>query len=209
MSRTGEVLGQARRSTIRQAVIGRFVAAMLWLASAVLVAMMVGIPLWGYMVYMLGFGWIVASLVWWGRYPSAYVEGFRDGQEAEHYFDDTSVANPLTGKPYGPGPLWAGSEPMDYPDPRCVCGALWLSDGTETGQCGRYVMGREELGEQATYLDINEHDVPLCGQIAPPDPYLRGRPAVVCTEPRETHIPGVHRGHTSVGDPYEWRERVT
>lgn len=47
-----------------------------------------------------------------------------------HGFDDNSVLNPVTGKPYGPGPLWAGTEPMDYPDPLCVCGAFWLE-----GQC--------------------------------------------------------------------------
>lgn len=49
-------------------------------------------------------------------------------EEEEHYFDDDSVMNPVTGKPYGPGPLWAGSEPMDYPDPRCICGELWSID---------------------------------------------------------------------------------
>lgn len=48
-----------------------------------------------------------------------------------HVFDDTSVLNPVTGQPYGPGPLWAGAEPMDYPDPRCVCGELWGHDGCE------------------------------------------------------------------------------
>lgn len=47
---------------------------------------------------------------------------------SEHYFDETSVINPVTGKPYGPGPLWAGTEPMDYPDPLCVCGELWSED---------------------------------------------------------------------------------
>lgn len=47
-----------------------------------------------------------------------------------HEFDPDSVLNPATGKPYGPGPLWAGTEPMDYPDPMCVCGAPWLD-----GQC--------------------------------------------------------------------------
>jgi len=60
----------------------------------------------------------------------AYRNGWRDGIESEHYFDDASVLNPVTGKPYGPGPLWAGTEPMDYPDPRCVCGALWLDECT-------------------------------------------------------------------------------
>lgn len=57
--------------------------------------------------------------------------------EAEHVFDETSVVNPATGKPYGPGPLWAGTEPMDYPDPHCVCGAPWQQDDTAAGHCGR------------------------------------------------------------------------
>jgi hypothetical protein len=48
----------------------------------------------------------------------------------EHHFDEGSVLNPVTGQPYGPGPLWAGTEPMDYPDPRCVCGELWGEDNT-------------------------------------------------------------------------------
>lgn len=52
----------------------------------------------------------------WGRFT------------AEHAFDKGSVVNPATGKPYGPGPLWAGTEPMDYPDPLCICGALWGED---------------------------------------------------------------------------------
>lgn len=43
----------------------------------------------------------------------------------EHGFDEESILNPVTGKPYGPGPLWAGAEPMDYPDPLCLCGAHW------------------------------------------------------------------------------------
>lgn len=46
----------------------------------------------------------------------------------QHTYDESSVLNPVTGKPYGPGPLWAGTEPMDYPDPRCVCGELWGHD---------------------------------------------------------------------------------
>ncbi len=48
--------------------------------------------------------------------------------ELEHAFDESSVLNPVTGEPYGPGPLWAGTEPMDYPDPMCVCGVLWDSE---------------------------------------------------------------------------------
>ena len=57
--------------------------------------------------------------------------------EAGHVFDETSVLNPATGNPYGPGPLWAGTEPMDYPDALCVCGAPWQNDGTPAGHCGR------------------------------------------------------------------------
>lgn len=40
-----------------------------------------------------------------------------------HYFDDSSVINPITGKPYEPytGP----GDPVEPPDPRCICGALW------------------------------------------------------------------------------------
>jgi hypothetical protein len=47
-------------------------------------------------------------------------------RSSDHRFDEESVLNPVTGKPYGPGPLWAGTEPMDYPDPHCVCGAPWV-----------------------------------------------------------------------------------
>lgn len=68
--------------------------------------------------------------------------------EAEHVFDETSVVNPATGKPYGPGPLWAGTEPMDYPDPHCVCTAPWIEDGTPKGHCGR----REYAEEQAQLM---------------------------------------------------------
>ena len=196
----------ARRRLVRRAVVGWFVAGSLWSAAGIMVTATVGMPLWGYVVMMSGLGWIIASLGWGGRYPSAYMEGFRAGQEAEHYFDDTSVTNPVTGKPYGPGPLWAGTEPMDYPDPRCVCGALWLSDGTATGQCGRFVMGREELGDQGAYVDLADHGVELCGHIAPPDPYGLPDERVVCIEARETHMPGIHRGVTANGTPYEWRE---
>lgn len=46
----------------------------------------------------------------------------------EHGFDEDSILNPVTGKPYGPGPLWCGTEPMDYPDPRCLCGEPWSDD---------------------------------------------------------------------------------
>lgn len=45
-----------------------------------------------------------------------------------HQFDPDSVTNPVTGRPYGPGPLWCGTEPMDYPDPLCVCGGPWVDD---------------------------------------------------------------------------------
>jgi hypothetical protein len=75
-----------------------------------------------------------AAGVAWAE-PIIYRAGWSDGIESEHYFDDASVLNPATGKPYGPGPLWAGTEPMDYPDPRCVCGALWLEDA-----CGRHLL---------------------------------------------------------------------
>lgn len=53
-----------------------------------------------------------------------------------HWFDEQSILNPVTGRPYGPGPLWAGTEPMDYPDPRCVCGELWFDDdgGCQSGK---------------------------------------------------------------------------
>lgn len=65
------------------------------------------------------------------------IEKLEEEIEADHVFDETSVLNPVTGKPYGPGPLWAGTEPMDYPDPLCTCGAPWQEDGTEKGHCGR------------------------------------------------------------------------
>lgn len=156
---------------------------------------------------LIGYGFYQAGR--WGSFKRTYKIGYGLGQEAEHYFDDSSVTNPLTGKPYGPGPLWAGSEPMDYPDPRCVCGALWLSDGSTAGQCGRFVLGREELGEYSAYMDLTYDGVPLCGQVSPPDPYGLQAERVVCTEARETHMPGIHRGRTARGVPYEWREHVT
>lgn len=61
--------------------------------------------------------------------------------EGWHVFDEASVLDPTTGRPYGPGPLWAGTEPMDYPDPRCVCGAIWQENGTQAGCCGRREAG--------------------------------------------------------------------
>lgn len=69
-----------------------------------------------------------------------------DLQAAAHTFDDTSVVNPVTGQPYGPGPLWAGTEPMDYPDPRCHCGAAWDWDnGGCTDVAARYERARPVL----------------------------------------------------------------
>ena len=67
--------------------------------------------------------------------------GFELVDEPEHAFDEGSVLNPVTGKPYGPGPLWAGAEPMDYPDPRCVCGELW----GENNRCSDDLAARPEL----------------------------------------------------------------
>lgn len=66
----------------------------------------------------------------------------------EHGFDETSVLNPVTGKPYGPGPLWAGSEPMDYPDPLCICGAFW---------------DESEGGCQALAQHVVEHAIEMSG----------------------------------------------
>lgn len=62
-----------------------------------------------------------------------------------HVFDDTSVLNQATGRPYGPGPLWAGTEPMDYPDPLCECGGPWVE-----GRCamrGTLAGAQWELGQ--------------------------------------------------------------
>ena len=64
-----------------------------------------------------------------------------------HVFDETSVLNPATGKPYGPGPLWAGTEPMDYPDPYCVCTALWDTETNRCSQQGTLAGDWWELGE--------------------------------------------------------------
>lgn len=68
-----------------------------------------------------------------------------------HQFDAASVVNPVTGLPYGPGPLWAGSEPMDYPDPLCVCGGYWVDDqctlrGTFYGASFEFSQACRELG---------------------------------------------------------------
>lgn len=60
--------------------------------------------------------------------PSRGLVEIEPPHEPAHAFDESSVLNPATGKPYGPGPLWAGPEPMDYPDPLCVCGAPWDSE---------------------------------------------------------------------------------
>ena len=44
-----------------------------------------------------------------------------------HEFDEDSVLDPVTGKPY---PLRWGED--NWPDPLCCCGALWLEDGCES-----------------------------------------------------------------------------
>lgn len=50
---------------------------------------------------------------------------YDDVDWARHEFDNAAMIEPGTGRPW---PLWAGSEPVDAPDPQCVCGALWDCD---------------------------------------------------------------------------------
>jgi hypothetical protein len=84
-----------------------------------------------------GYGWLMLGesiVCWLGPRKAEFMDDLKAALAAvepthEHEFDEQSVLNPVTGKPYGPGPLWAGTEPMDYPDPRCTCGALWGEDG--------------------------------------------------------------------------------
>jgi hypothetical protein len=45
---------------------------------------------------------------------------------ARHEIDGYSFTNPATGQPWPS--LWAGAEPIDSPDPQCVCGAPWDSE---------------------------------------------------------------------------------
>jgi hypothetical protein len=117
-----------------------------------------------------GYGWLMlgeATVCFLGPRSAEFMDDLKaalaDTPEPEHAFDDASVLNPVTGEPYGPGPLWAGTEPMDYPDPLCTCGALWdESDGGCTlrmTQLEREVQRLETIAEAARGLvgEIKEH----------------------------------------------------
>ena len=67
---------------------------------------------------------------------------------AEHEFDEDSVLDSVAGKPYGPGPLWAGTEPMDYPDPLCTCGAPWFPEGGCSSQVARLIAENGRLMQE-------------------------------------------------------------
>jgi hypothetical protein len=75
-------------------------------------------------------------------------------RSSDHRFDEESVLNPATGKPYGPGPLWAGTEPMDYPDPHCVCGAPWVDD--ECSRVGELHRTRAERDDYRARLKATD-----------------------------------------------------
>lgn len=49
-----------------------------------------------------------------------------------HELDPDPVHNPTTGRPYPPGQLWEGTQPLDYPEPMCTCGGYWYDNTCST-----------------------------------------------------------------------------
>lgn len=94
--------------------------------------------------------------------PSKTIEELADeaaGQPdwAKHEID------PQCGPPW---PLWAGAEPIDPPDPTCVCGAPWDS---ESDQCVMYAATRAAL-----FLEVDAMDGRLIAAAGAAVTMLRG-----------------------------------
>lgn len=92
----------------------------------------------------------------------------------KHELDTAELVNPTTGQPW---PRWAGSEPLDPPDPHCVCGAPWNSDDNE---CPMYAATRA-----AIIAERDQRDGPLLAAVSNAVLHIRGLPGARSGEAAE------------------------